>query len=57
MVTLHSNKLLSSTKPAENPSTGLLQRSESKKSKDLYIPIIGNNEIKNTQLSKQSKNE
>ena len=32
MVTLHSNKLLSSTKPAENPSTGCLQRSARKKS-------------------------
>ena len=28
METLHSNTLLSSTSPAENPSTGLLQRSE-----------------------------
>lgn len=27
MVTLHSNTLLSSTNPAENPSTGFLQRS------------------------------
>lgn len=31
IVTLHSNKLFSSTKPAENPSTGFLQRSASKK--------------------------
>lgn len=29
MVTLHSKTLLSSTKPAEKPSTGFLQRSES----------------------------
>lgn len=31
METLHSNTLLSSTSPAEKPSTGLLQRSESHK--------------------------
>lgn len=30
MVTLHSKMLVSSTKPAENPSTGCLQRSEMK---------------------------
>lgn len=27
IVTLHSKRLLSSTRPAENPSTGFLQRS------------------------------
>lgn len=31
MVTLHSKMLVSSTKPAENPSTGCLQRSAIKK--------------------------
>lgn len=31
MVTLHSKILLSSTKPAEKPSTGCLQRSAKKK--------------------------
>lgn len=38
MVTLHSNKLVSSTKPAENPSTGFLQRSgnNQKKKSNLY---------------------
>lgn len=38
MVTLHSNKLVSSTKPAENPSTGFLQRSANKpkKKSNLY---------------------
>jgi len=30
MVTLHSKMLLSSTKPAEKPSTGFLQRSAMK---------------------------
>lgn len=31
MVTLHSNILVSSTRPAENPSTGFLQRSAYKR--------------------------
>lgn len=45
-MTLHSKMLVSSTKPAENPSTGFLQRSASKREIDQKTAENPRKEIK-----------
>ena len=50
MVTFHSNIFFSSTSPAENPSTGCLHRSESKKKQNLEIKAIRKRTVRRIDL-------
>lgn len=56
MVTLHSKILLSSTKPAEKPSTGFLQRSANEKGKRKKKEKEVSNPLQNGVLNEEIEN-